>query len=355
MKKTDIKRSRKSGLAPGSLVHLGDRVLDKPVLTASFFNQDKLSTGVISSLARYQVPDWQSSNRWLHLAGVHDTALLSELGERFAIHPLTLEDILNTGQRPKMDLFDSYLFLVLRLIDFDPKTRELDSEQISLVLGSDTVISLQEGKKTELFSALRRRLADETSRLRTRGVDYLFCALLDSIVDHYFAAVEGMSDQIAELEERLLVDSDADTVREIHRLKRAVLEFRRQAAPLRVVLQKFSRGESGFIREETRIFFTDVYDHVVQIMESLDSCHEILSGLHDIYLSSVSNRMNQVMKVLTIIATIFIPLTFIAGIYGMNFQYMPELGWKWGYPLSILLMAGVAGLMIFYFRKKKWF
>ena len=291
---------------------------------------------------------------WIDIEGLQDIPLLERLGESYGLHPLILEDILNTDQRPKSDDMDSYIYVVLKMLDYDPNSPEIISEQVSIVFGRNYVISLQEGREGDLFDPLRERIRTGKGRIRKQGPDYLAYSLLDTIIDRYFLILEKFAEQIETLEEKLISDPGPETLRQIHHLKKEMISLRKSAWPLRELVYSLEKSDSDLIRPETKIFLRDIYDHAVHIIDSIETYREMLSSMLDIYLSSVSNRMNQVMKVLTIIATIFMPLTFLAGVYGMNFKFMPELGWRWGYPLVMLIMLGVGAVMLYFFKKKNW-
>ncbi len=291
---------------------------------------------------------------WIDIEGLQDIGLLDGLGGCYGLHPLILEDILNTDQRPKSDDMENYIYVVLKMLDFDPASLEIVSEQVSIVFGRNYVISLQEGREGDLFEPLRERIRGGKGRMRSLGPDYLAYSLLDTIIDHYFVILEKFAERIEMLEDDLVNDPQPETLQQIHRLKREMIFLRKSAWPLREVVSDLEKSESDLIQPATKIFLRDIYDHAIHIVDSIESYREMLSSMLDIYLSSVSNRMNQVMKVLTIIATIFMPLTFLAGVYGMNFKHMPELGWSWGYPLVLVLMFALAGAMIYFFKKKNW-
>ena len=300
----------------------------------------------------YSLKD-KSSVTWLNIDGVHKPEIIEQVGTHFGIHPLVLEDIANTGQRPKIDDFDEYIFVVLRMLRFDEKENETKTEQVSIVLGRDFVISFQE-LEGDVFDAIRERLRNNKGRIRKIGADYLAYTLIDAIVDNYFIILEKLGETIEDIEDKLVTNTSTETLRTIHDLKREMVFLRKSVWPLREVISRMERSESPLINKSTHIYLRDVYDHTIQVMDSVETFREMLSGMLDIYLSSVSNRMNEVMKVLTVIATIFIPLTFLAGIYGMNFRHMPELELPWSYPAILTLMFTVAILMVVYFRRKKW-
>jgi magnesium transporter len=295
-----------------------------------------------------------ASVTWIDIEGLQDIPLLESLGSCYGLHPLILEDILNTDQRPKSDDMDGYIYVVLKMLDFDPASLEIVSEQVSIVFGRNYVISIQEGREGDLFEPLRERIRAGKGRIRKLGPDYLAYSLLDTIIDHYFLILEKFAERIEMLEEELVGNPTTETLQQIHHLKREMIFLRKSVWPLREMANVLEKSESELIRPATKIFLRDIYDHAIHIIDSIETYREMLSSMLDIYLSSVSNRMNQVMKVLTIIATIFMPLTFLAGIYGMNFKHMPEIGWPWSYPLLWLVMLGVAGVMLYFFKKKNW-
>ncbi len=289
---------------------------------------------------------------WINADGIHDTGMVQAIGDAVGIHPLTLEDIANTSQRPKIEDYGDYLYVAIRMLSPD-SDGEFQSKQVSLVLGRGYVISFQE-QPGDAFERIRERLRAGAGRLRSEGADYLFYALLDAIVDSYFSVIEVFGERIEAVEEEVVADPDRETLQAIYALKRSLVALRRSVWPLRDVVAELERGDSPLIRESTLVYLRDVYDHTIEVAETVETYRDTMSGLLDVYLSSQSSRMNEIMKVLTIIATIFIPLTFIAGLYGMNFAYMPELRHPWGYPAALTLMAIIAGVMLLYFKKKGW-
>ena len=284
--------------------------------------------------------------------GVHAVENLQKLGECYHLHPLILEDILNTDQRPKIEDFDDYIYIVLRLINYN-QDKEVTSEQISLILGRNFVISLQESDGA-VFAPILERLRTSKGRIRKSGADYLVYTLMDIIVDNYFVVLEKFGEALEYLEEEVVTKPSTQTLQDIHRFKYDMIMLRKSVWPLREVIGRLERRESDLIQEATGIYFKDVYDHTIVAIDNIETYRDILSGMLDIYLSSISNRLNEIMKVLTIIATIFMPLTFLAGVYGMNFKHMPELEWTWGYPASLGLMLGISLTMLFFFRRKRW-
>jgi magnesium transporter len=279
--------------------------------------------------------------------------MLGKLGDCYGFHPLVLEDILNTDQRPKMEDYGEYVYIVLRSLEYNHQKDEIESDQISIILGQNFVFSFQE-KEGDTFDPLRERIRTGKGRIKKMGADYLAYTLMDSIVDNYFIILEKQGERIELLEEQLVTSPTPETLQTIHDLKREMIFLRKAVWPLREVVGSLERGESSLVQASTRIYLRDLYDHIIQVIDNVETFRDMIAGILDIYLSSVSNRLNSVMKVLTIIATIFMPLTFLAGIYGMNFKYMPELEWRWGYPLIWAIMLGTGICMLVYFKKKKW-
>ncbi|MCZ2808769.1 MAG: magnesium/cobalt transporter CorA [Candidatus Bathyarchaeota archaeon] len=290
---------------------------------------------------------------WINLDGIHQLDNIEKIGKHFKIHPLVLEDIMNTGQRPKMEDFGNYLFMALKMLRYDEDENETKTEQVSLILSSNYVISFQESEG-DVFDPIRDRIRSDRGRIRKMGVDYLAYSLIDAIVDNYFMVLEKIGEKIEDIEDELVKNPTPEVLHTIHRLKRELIFLRKSVWPLREVISRLERWESPLIDKSIDIYLRDVYDHTIQVIDALETFRDMLSGMLDIYLSSVSNRMNEVMKVLTIIATIFIPLTLVAGIYGMNFKYMPELDWFWGYPMVYMIMLAIGVVMLIYFRRKKW-
>ena len=348
------KRSETIGMPPGSLVYIGDRLPKEVEITVANYNDEEYTEYTKTSFRECLIFAKETSHvTWIDINGFKDVKDLEYLGECFQLHPLVLEDILNSDQRPKIDDYDSYLFIILKMIHHDDKSGEVISEQISMILGDNFVISLHEND-VDIFNLVRQRVKAGTGRIRKAKADYLAYALIDLIVDKYFLVLEQLGEVVEDLEEELVTNPTPATLNKIYHLKRDTIQIRRAVWPLREVVSKLARSDSPLIQEQTDLYFRDVYDHITIIMDSVETYRDILSGILDIYLSSVSNRLNEVMKVLTIIATIFIPLTFIAGLYGMNFKNMPELEWPYGYYMSLGLMASVALIMVIYFYRKGW-
>ena len=345
--------SATAGLPPGSLVHVGERKSPQPEITIADYDAQHYTERVAESIDECRPFRDTPTVTWINVAGIHDIEALRTLAECYHIHPLVMEDILNTHERPKFEEFEDYLFIVVKMLDYDAATKEVVAEQVSLIVGPNVVISFEEAPR-DAFDAVRARIRNEKGRIRSSGADYLAYCLLDTVVDNYFSVLEGMAAEIEEVEDQLLADPSRDMLQRVHGLKRELIFLRKSVWPLREVLAVLERADSSLIRESTVIYLRDVYDHTIQIVDTIESLRDIVSGMHDTYLSSVSNRLNEVMKVLTIWATIFIPLTFLAGVYGMNFKYFPELGWKWGYAGFWAIIVTVSGFMLLHFRKKKW-
>ena len=347
------RKSKKAGLPPGSLVHIGEKKAERTKITVIDYDERELKeieAGVCEECFPFK---GTPTVTWINVDGVHDSTVIEKIGAHFELHPLVLEDIMTTVQRPKMEDYGDYLFVVMRMLRFNGKKKAIESEQVSLILGSNFVISFQESEG-DVFDAVRTRIRTAKGRVRKMGADYLAYTLMDAVVDEYFLILEKFGEIIEILEEELVREPGRETLRQIHALKREMIYLRKSVWPLREVAGALERSDSPLIKESTAVFLRDVYDHTIQVIETMETYRDMLSGMLDMYLSSVSNKMNEVMKVLTIIATIFIPLTFIAGIYGMNFQYMPELGWHWGYFVVLLAMVFLTGFMIFLFKRKKW-
>jgi len=353
MVKGGIKRSRKSGLPPGSLVHIGPERTEKTRITVVDYGEGHFEEREIQSAAELAPYCGKSTVTWVDVVGIHDPRVIGEIGAQFRIHPLLMEDIMNTTQRPKIDDLGKYICLIVKLIRFDEAAGELRIEQLSLVFNDDVVLSFQESD-SGIFRPLRERLRNGLGRIRAMGTDYLVYTLLDAVVDHYFVVMEWMGEKIDRFEDEVVAAPKRETLRNIQQLRDEILLVRRSVWPLREVVSLLERAESPLIDKTTAIYFRDVYEHTIQVMDTVDTYRDILSGMFDIYLSSISNRLNEVMKVLTIIATLFMPLTFLAGVYGMNFEHMPELKWRYGYFLLWGVMIAVALGMLVFFRRKKW-
>lgn len=354
MPKMVKKRSMKAGLPPGSLVYVGDKGAGSATITVVEYKEGLCREVSIPELTECFPCRDESTVTWIDVSSVHQVDLVAKLGECFGLHPLVVEDILNTDQRPKIEDYGEYLYIVFRALSCNGVRFSLGAEQISVILGRNYVLSFQE-KASPLFDKIRERIRAGKGRTAKSGADYLAYSLLDTVVDNYFVVLERIGERLEALEDALVANPASQTLREIHRLKRDLIFLRRSVWPLREVINGLQREGSSLVGDSTRVYLRDVYDHTIHAIDTLETYRDMISGMLDIYLSSTSNRMNEVMKVLTIIATIFIPLTFIAGVYGMNFRFMPELKWRWGYPGVLLLMAGISAYMVYFFKKKKWF
>ena len=347
------RRSKKLGMAPGTLVHVGEVKIQKPAVTLIEYSQEGLEERALdpADLSAYKKP--ADTKLWLNVHGVHDPELIADIGQAFGLHPLVLEDILNTDQRPKVDAYDDYLYIVTRSFFHDTKQNVLGSEQISLVLGENFVLTFQE-RPTGSFEPVRERLRKGRSHIRESGSDYLAYALLDVIVDHYFIVLEQIGDDSETLEDILLRKPTTPTLHKIHRLKRESMELRRSVWPFREVLNSLVRNEHRFFADNTILYLRDVYDHTVHFIESLEAIRDLLGGMLDIYLSSLSNRVNMELRALTVVAMLFMPATLIASIFGMNFESMPWIHHPNGFWWAISIMAGVALAMGLLFWHRQW-
>jgi magnesium transporter len=347
------KRSKKTGLPPGTLVHIGEKKIEKARITIVDYDETQFEEKEAKTIEECFPFKDKPTITWINIDGIHQVEIIEKLGKHFDIHPLVLEDIANTEQRSKMEDFNDYIFLVLKMLYFEEEENEIKSEQVSFILGSNYVLSFQE-REGDVFNPVRERVKNSKGRVRKMGADYLVYTLIDAIVDNYFIILEKLGEKIEDLEDELVDRPRQETLQVLHYLKREMVFLRKSVWPLREAISGLQREESPLIMDSTKIYLRDVYDHTIQVIDAVETFRDMLSGMLDIYLSSISNRMNQIMKVLTIIATIFIPLTFIAGIYGMNFKYMPELEWRWGYFIVLGIMTIIAIWMLIYFRRKRW-
>ncbi|MEX0721954.1 MAG: magnesium/cobalt transporter CorA [Balneolaceae bacterium] len=343
---------KKPGLPPGTLHFVGKQKLDEVTIKLCDYDTEQLGEYDLHKIDDSKPYLDSPSKTWLNICGLHDVDKLKEIWNYFELHPLVQEDIIHTSQRPKIEQYPNHLFFVLRMISVS-EGEELNVEQVSIVLGKNYVLSFQEDD-IPIFEPVLHRLRSAAPRLRKSGPDYLAYALVDTIVDHYFKILEHIGDEIEILEDKILEDFDNSIPERIHALRRKLIFFRKSIWPMRDNLNMLLRDESPFIDEGQKIYFRDVNDHLVQIIDGLENYRDMVIGMLDMYMSQVSNKMNEVMKVLTIIATIFIPLTFIAGVYGMNFENMPELKWNWAYPALWVIMITVTAGMIYFFKRKNW-
>jgi len=337
------------GASPGTL--LVDPGAPPPLLRVIAYSKDELLAVELRTADEVEPLRQRFPVVWLNVDGLGDGTVLRRLGELFGLHRLALEDVTSRQQRAKLEDYQTNDFLVLRVTN---PGDELDTEQLSLFVGEGFVLTFQE-RAGDAFELIRTRLRDPQGRLRQSGPDYLAYALIDASVDAYFPVLERIGDRLDTCEEHILADCDHRTaVAEIHELRRDLLQLRRALWPLREVTAALLRETCSRFGSDTRVYLRDVHDHVVQLLDLLENFREMGSSLMEVHLSTVSNRLNEVMKVLTIIATIFIPLTFVAGVYGMNFKHMPEYEWEWGYPVCLLLMAAIAAAMLWWFRRRRW-
>jgi magnesium transporter len=341
------------GAAPGTLQHTGSRKVDEVRIQLIDYDANRLEERTLTSIEECFTLAEEPPVTWVNVDGLHDVGIVEAVGQRFDVHRLALEDVLSTKQRPKVEEYEDHFLVIVKMLSFDPASESIRTEQLSLIVGPSYLFSFQE-QKGDVFEPIRERLRHAKGRIRSRGTDYLAYALVDTIVDSYFRILEEVGDRIEVLEETVLGEPSLDVLHRIHHLRREMLILRRAVWPLREALGQMYRGEVPHVTEETRVFLRDVYDHSVQVIDTVETLREVLSGAMDLHMSGVGNRMNEVMKVLTIIATIFIPLSFFAGVYGMNFEYMPELGYRWAYPTVLGGMALIAGGMLVYFKKKDW-
>jgi len=348
------KTLKKVGSAPGTLVHVGEKRTDIVRLSLMHYRADELIEHALDNVEEGLALLGEGATTWINIDGIHDVAVLEHLGKQYGIHPLTLEDVLNTTQRPKAEVFDDYLYVVLKMLHYDSEENVVSGEQVSLIVARHILFSFQEAAG-DVFEPVRERIRKGKGRIRGGGSDYLAYALIDAIVDNYFVILDQLGRRLEDMEAAIDDNPDTGLLASIHAVRQELIYLRRQVWPLRDVIAHLLKEDSPFIKDATRLFIRDVYDHTVQIIDMIESFRDMLSSLQDMYLSMISNRMNEVMKVLTIIATIFIPITFIAGIYGMNFQHMPELAWRWGYPAVWGVMVAIMVGMLIFFKRKKWF
>ena len=350
---------KKPGTAPGTVEHTGERHMDEILIKVHDYSDTHLQEVSINQIQKAKPYLDDPSKTWIQVQGLHDVNKLKSIWDFFELHPLIQEDIVHTSQRPKVEVYENCIFFVLRMLTYSGEEQKIHTEQVSIVLGTNYVLSFQETGK-DYFRPILDRLDVEGSRIRRFDTDYLTYALIDAVVDYYYQIIDHIADEIETLEDQLLDEPEEHLLGNIHKIRREIIHFRKSVWPLRDALNTAIRDESKFIGDNTKIFLRDVYDHMVQVIDNIENYRDMILGLHDMYMSHVSNKMNEVMKVLTIIATIFIPLTFIAGIYGMNFNpevspwNMPELSWYYGYPASLVVMIVLTIIMIFYFRRKGW-
>ena len=342
----------KTGLPPGTVVYSGEDQTARVKITLIEYNEKEFLEKEFTDFDECILHVKPDMVKWINVDGIHNTDLIQKIGEKFSIHSLTLEDIANTDQRPKFEEYDNYLASIMKMLSHNSETQ---AEQLSvLLLDNNTVLSFQETQAGDAFDIIRARIRSGKGRVRKMGADYLAYCLIDAVVDLYFVILEKIGDRIEVLEEELVDNPNRETMKFLHSMKREMIFLRKAVWPMRELINNFERTESKLVKKPTRLFLRDLYDHTIRVIDTVETYRDLLSGMMDVYLSSVSNRMNEVMKVLTIITTIFIPLSFIAGVYGMNFDNMPELHWKYSYYALWAVMISVAIGMVFYFKKRKW-
>lgn len=341
----------KTGAPPGTIIYSGVERTERVKISLIEYNEQEFIEKEYYDLSECMAQLKSDMVMWINVDGIHKTDLIEAIGKKFNIHPLTLEDVANTNQRPKFEDYDNYVVAIMKMIHYDTI---MHSEQLSVVLMEGMVISFQEADGGDAFDLIRNRLRQGKGRIRKMGADYLAYALIDAVVDCYFNILEKIGDKIETLEEELIEAPSNSTMHQLHNMKREMIFVRKAVWPMRELVNNMERSETALIKSTTDIYLRDVHDHVIRVIDTVETYRDLLSGMMDIYLSSVSNKMNEVMKVLTIITTIFVPVTFIAGVYGMNFDYMPELHSKWGYVFTWIVMLTIMISLMIYFRRKKW-
>ncbi|NIA22588.1 MAG: magnesium/cobalt transporter CorA [Proteobacteria bacterium] len=344
----------KNGKSTNGIDVSNNHAMDKEKIYVIDFNEKKLEETVIKEIGDCSKYKKRSTVSWINVNGLGNTEAINKLGKNFGIHDLVLEDILDTTQRPKIDEFDDYIFILIKMFTFNEKKKKIEIEQVSMIIGHNYVLTFQE-RKGDVFGIVRKRLENDKGRIRRLGADYLAYTLIDAIVDNYFIVIENVGEEIDRIENRLIVNPNSSILKTIHKLKKEMILVLKSVWPLREVIGNLRISESTCIEKTTSIYFRDIYEHVLQFIDAVEIYRDMISGQLDIYLSSINNKMNDIMKFLTIIATIFIPPTFIAGIYGMNFKNMPEYRWWFGYPVVLGVMGLIMIVMVIYFKKKKWF
>lgn len=354
LKRLFITVSEKQGTPPGTMVYTGKQKAEPLRISVIDYDAETISEQEDATTEACIALKDTATVSWINVNGLNDTEAIGRIGSEFDIHPLVLEDILHTTQRPKLEDLGDYLFLVVRMLFAESETGEIHSEQISFILTPRCLISFQE-KAGDVFDEIRDRLRKGHGRIRKMGADYLLYALMDAIVDNYFHIMEKTGEQIEIIEQSLMENPNSLLMNELYAQKRELLYIRKAIWPLREAIGGLERGESKLLKPKTHAYLRDLYDHTIQVIDTVETFRDMLSGVQDLYLSSLGHKTNQVMQVLTIISTIFIPITFIAGIYGMNFEVIPELKWRYGYFGIWVVMISMTIGMLFYFRRKKWF
>ena len=346
-------RSSKKGLEPGSLVHIGEVKRDSTKIAVYKYNEQNFEVYEPDTIYHDAFSESNSFVTWVNIEGLHDVKLLDGIGKHYKLHPLIIEDILNTDQRPKIEVYKEYIFISIKTIEYDKIVNDFIIEQQSIIIGNNYVLSFGE-RDTDIFEPIITRLKNGVGRGRMLGPDYMAYSLLDIIVDNYYSILEGISDRIEAIEDETIERASSDTLKNIRSLRRQVLFLNKSIWPLREIMSTLERRESDLIKESTEAYIRDLYDHVIQVLDTSETLRDILTSTIDIYISNSSNKMNEIMKVLTIISTVFMPLSFIVGVYGMNIGNMPELHWRWTYPILWAIMIFISIIMLVYFKKKKW-
>ncbi len=347
------KTSQTFGLHPGALVHVGEKKVEKVTFSIIEYDEDNFFETKTENFQDCLDTKEKEAISWINVSGIHDAEIIETFGKYFDLHPLVQSDIMNTELRPKIEFNDNYIFIILKMPHFDLETGKLLIEQISVVLGNNYVLTFQE-TEGDIFDPIRKRIRDNIGQIRQLKSDYLAYALTDALVDNYYIVMEKLGETTELLEEELMTNPSPHTLQTIHSLKRQLITLRKTIWPVREVVDSFERSTSPLLMNTTKTYLRDVYGHSIQVMDTLESLRDMVGGMLDTYLSSVSNKMNEVMKTLTIIASIFIPITFIAGIYGTNFEYIPELSWSGSYFTMIGVMFIIVILMLVWFKKRQW-
>ncbi|MCF8000513.1 MAG: magnesium/cobalt transporter CorA [Halanaerobiales bacterium] len=353
MGKLSKRRAQRAGQPPGYLSYSDEKTKEEVKISYIDYDKDNYTEKEIEDIEESFKFKETDTTTWINIEGLSDIDIITKLSSEYNIHPLVQEDIFHAHQRPKVEEHENFLYIVAKMLKYNEAEEEIESEQISLVLGDGFVITFQE-KPGDVFDPIRQRLKNEKGKIRNMKADYLAYALIDVLVDNYFIILEKISDRIEDIEEELVKNPSEDTLHSLYDLKNEMIFLRKSVWPLREVVNRLEKDDNEFMGQTVKLYLRDVYDHTIQVIETVETLRDMLGSMLDIYLSSISNKMNEVMKVLTIIATIFIPLTFIAGIYGMNFEYMPELTVRNGYFIILIVMLIIGLYMIYFFKKKKW-
>ncbi len=348
-------KKKAAGLPPGTPVYTGDKVhAEKVFINMIDYKGNLVNEKVIDDPIECSEYIQKDSISWIDVEGIHDVAIIQKISDSINLHPLVHEDILNVNQRSKLEEYEGYIYLVLKMFHLGKKTDEVIPEQVSIILSKNYVVTFQEGIDGDTFQEIRNRIRSNKGIINNMSSDYLMYSIIDSIIDSYFTILEVFGDRIERLEEELVNNPEKKTLTEIYRIKREMLFIRKSIWPLREAISRLERGESELINRNTHLYLRDVYDHTINVLDTIETYRDMLSGMVDIYLSSISNRLNETMKYLALISTIFIPMTLIASIYGMNFEFMPELKWAQGYWFALSLMAAIGLSFLIYFKRKKW-